>query len=112
MKPRKRINPISKRRRTELATYKVVKAMWKILLVSRDEWKCARCGGKPSDSPHHKHGKIHGLLNEMRLFIPLCRNCHIWIDEDRKEARRMGLLAPLGMWNTNPYKNELRTPAH
>lgn len=50
---------------------------------------CRRCS-KESTDIHHSQGKIGSLLNDMDYFIPLCRECHTWVEEHPKQAKQEG----------------------
>jgi len=73
-KPKARIKPVSKvhakelrsyfqKRKDFLETHKVCQA------------KLIRCEGKAVEV-HHSGGRIGKLLNDVSLFIALCRSCH------------------------------------
>ena len=49
---------------------------------------------------HHYSGRDGLLLFDPDNFVPVCTECHRWIDANRDEARRLGLLAKEGEWRT------------
>lgn len=53
---------------------------------------------------HHKHGRgWRGELTMVEsLWIPVSAQGHAWIDANRAEARKLGLLSPEGQWNELP----------
>ncbi len=51
------------------------------------------------DDTHHIRGKDGLLLFDVRWFISVCRKGHSWIDANRDEARKLGLLAKDGEFN-------------
>lgn len=59
----------------------------------RDNPRCAArlagCTGA-TDDPHHKRGRGAYLL-DVTTWLPVCRNCHIWITDNSKEAMEKGL---------------------
>lgn len=60
----------------------------------RDNPKCVvRLGGctDTTDDPHHKRGRGAYLL-DVSTWLPVCRNCHIWITDNSKEAMEKGLI--------------------
>lgn len=40
---------------------------------------------------HHKKGRVGSLLNDVRFFLPVSRECHTWIETHPKEAAELGL---------------------
>jgi hypothetical protein len=72
--------------------------------------------GKPSRRPfatqcHHRRGRVltrHGdLLLLVSEWVPVSAAGHDWIDRNRSEARKLGLLAPHGEYNTWPNSNKV-----
>jgi hypothetical protein len=49
---------------------------------------------------HHSRGRIGSLLCDTTYFFSTCNNCHHWIHSFVKRARELGLIAPVGEWNT------------
>ena len=73
--------------------------------------KCAVFPALKSSEIHHAFGRLGNLLTETRLWIPVSRAGHVFVDANRNKARTMTwngvpLLAPLGEWN-NPKKERL-----
>lgn len=50
----------------------------------------ARCSMKATEV-HHKAGRIEELLLDMRFWLPVCHNCHVWCELHPIEAKEMGL---------------------
>ncbi len=95
-----RISPVSKSRSAKLAEYNRLKIIWR---AEPRNFFCRKCG-KPADkSPHHVYGRLLALC-ETRTWLALCLGCHDWTHANPVAARMIGLLAPFGKWNTNPYK--------
>lgn len=74
--------------------------------------KCVVFPALNSCDVHHSFGRRGALLTEVRLWIPVSRLGHQFIDANRNEARKRSwngipLLAPLGEWN-NPNKDRLK----
>lgn len=58
----------------------------------RDNPKCAvRLGGctNATDDPHHKRGRGKYLL-DVSTWLPVCRQCHIYIENHPEEAKERG----------------------
>jgi hypothetical protein len=58
----------------------------------------------PATQCHHRNGRgwCGELLMEESLWVPVSAKGHDWIDRNRDEARRLGLLALKGQWNRAP----------
>jgi len=41
---------------------------------------------------HHMKGRQGKLLNDEKWILAACMNGHTWIEDHKKEARRMGLI--------------------
>ena len=61
--------------------------------------KCKAGQARETSDVHHKRGKTGLLLFDVRHFIPVCRPCHIWIGENIKAARALGMICEKGEWN-------------
>ena len=101
-KPRKRLQPVSKRRQAVNAEYAKAKREWKRRLLEHAQWWCARCCGVPSNSPHHTRGRAGRLICEIQFFMPVCEGCHNWIHKNPKLAQLRGFLCAPGDWNRQP----------
>ncbi len=44
------------------------------------------CSGRAT-TIHHSRGRVGRLLTDKRWFIPLCMECHSWVEENHKYAR-------------------------
>jgi len=43
-----------------------------------------------STEVHHKMGRIGDLLTNIKYWLPVCRQCHQWIEEHPIEAKELG----------------------
>lgn len=43
-----------------------------------------------STEVHHKKGRIGDLLTDVTFFLPVCRECHQWIEDNPKLAKEKG----------------------
>jgi len=59
-----------------------------------------------TDDVHHCRGRASTLLIDARWWIPVCRNCHDFIQRNPKEARARGWLCDWGQWNSPPQDEE------
>jgi hypothetical protein len=50
---------------------------------------CAVTGNQATEI-HHKKGRTGGLLTDVRYFLPVCREAHIYIENNPKWAKEMG----------------------
>lgn len=103
-KPRKRLNQISKQRRQNLKQYAAIKRAWK------GEFGNHRCivSGAPQVEIHHTWGRIGALLCLSRLWLPVSRKVHDWINANPKTAAAVGLLCPAGRYNEVPMEWEAK----
>jgi hypothetical protein len=60
---------------------------------------CAVLPDRRSETIHHQRGKIGPLLLDERFWIATSLEGHRWIDDNKAEARRRGLLCEIGQWN-------------
>lgn len=115
-KPQRRIKPVSKKLGKAKREYHKLRDEW--LALPENKW-CEACiltgRGNYSDTQgrsgvisyrasevHHTHGRVGRLLNYTPWWLAVCPGCHYWIHEHPAEARRLGLLCPVGEWNTQP----------
>ena len=100
MKRTTRIRPFSKIRSAQIREYSKRVQAWK----ERPENRQCRVAGctRRADDNHHSRGRIGTLLLDQRFWVPVCRQHHDWIGAHPAEARALGLIAPLGQWNTKP----------
>ena len=97
---RSRVKSVSDRQKLRLALYRKAKAEY---LKSHPI-----CEGRPhhdwkrvkATDLHHTRGRAGDLLWDTRHFKALCRECHDWVQSHPIQAREIGLLCPLGLWNT------------
>ena len=50
---------------------------------------CGRCGGMASEI-HHRKGRSGEMLNDTKFFMPVCRDCHNWIESNPTKAKENG----------------------
>ena len=50
----------------------------------------------PATQIHHRDGRDGLLLFDVRKFCAVCEFCHSWIDANRAQAQKLGLLAKEG----------------
>jgi hypothetical protein len=55
----------------------------------------------PATQCHHYQGRRGRLLLYEPFWIPVSWEGHRWIDEHRERARELGLLCPLGRYNSS-----------
>jgi len=88
----KRIRSVSVRRAAQLREYAKLKAKW---IKDNPTCMCYGCTA-PTEDVHHMRGRIGGLLNDQRWWLPVCRAHHEWIHRHPDTARKLGYLGP---WN-------------
>jgi len=89
-KPKKRINQYSKKMKGLLAIYNPRAKVYKEENPYCEAKIPGICQYYTSDI-HHKKGRGPYLLLEY-TWMPICRMCHTWIDENPTEAREKGLV--------------------
>lgn len=55
---------------------------------------------------HHMRGRLGPLLMDQRFWIPVCSEAHRWLDANREQARKYGLLCRVGEFNTVPKETK------
>lgn len=50
-----------------------------------------QCHGMLSNQVHHKKGRIGDLLLNKEFWLPVCNQCHKWIECHPIEAKELGL---------------------
>ena len=60
---------------------------------------------RPATQCHHYQGRHGMLLLYEPYWIPVSWEGHRWIDDHRERARELGLLCPLGRYNS-PVRSE------
>jgi hypothetical protein len=85
---RKPIRRVSKKHAAELRTYSELR---KQFLTDRPYCEARLCKGSLATEIHHmaKRGKN---LNNVATWLPVCRCCHVYIEEHKSWARANGLL--------------------
>lgn len=81
-----KIKPLSDKRAKLEREYQKVRK--EFLEVNR---YCEICGNSANDI-HHKGRRLGKLLVKVELFMAVCRNCHIIIHNNEKEAKQKGYL--------------------
>ena len=85
LKARKGLNRVSKKHRAELAVYSGKR---KAYLLSNPF--CDICGVEATDI-HHKARRGKNL-NNVETWMPVCRQCHQYIESNGKWAREHGYI--------------------
>lgn len=88
LKSYKKINPISDRRKKELLIYNGVRDLY---LKMNPVCEFPKCNSREVQL-HHRAGRSGRMLYEYSYFCSLCHAHHMWVHENDKEARAMGLL--------------------
>jgi len=88
------MNKISKQRRSELDEYRKASKAWLVV-----NGQCEGCHRGKATEVHHSRGRIHGLLNDKRYWVALCKHCHDFVHRHPQAAREAGLLCQPGEWN-------------
>lgn len=101
MKPRKRVNPISERRKKSGVVYRALRSAF---LEANPQ--CAVNPKKASTDVHHARGRAGSLLIDARFWVAVSREGHDWIQAHPIEARQRGLLCERGQWNSPPRDAE------
>lgn len=93
-----RLRPISDKRAKEQAEYRKLRKEYLslnrtceagITLVANDiDSKCT----KWATQVHHRY-KRRKNLNNVNTWLPVCFNCHKWIEDHKGRARELNLLA-------------------
>lgn len=103
MKPRKRIRRASTKRAKELRQYAVRAKEWKEIHPFCRACHLIHLGPiRKTKDVHHSRGKIGRLLLMEQFWVPVCRTCHNWIDQNPNAARKLGLLCEKGLFNSVP----------
>lgn len=88
-----------------MAVYRAIRELW---ICAHPHCECCELihglKGKPyhkrwTDHVHHVFGRDGILLFDIRKWKAACADCHRWIDANRAEAQKLGLLAKTGDWN-------------
>lgn len=95
-KPKKRIAPVSSRKRVEVERYRL-EARKFIADARAGGIRCPLTGEMPVEV-HHIRGRIGKLLRDQRYWVAMSSSGHRWIHDNPKEAMKMGLLAGRGEW--------------
>ena len=83
---RKRIKPISDKRKVQLDEYKVQRIKF---LLAHPICQCGDCLEAATDI-HHMRGRSGAQLNEETDFLATCREDHIYIEDHPDWARAKG----------------------
>jgi hypothetical protein len=59
----------------------------------------------PATQCHHYQGRRGMLLLYEPFWIPVSWEGHRWIEDHRQRARELGLLCPLGRYNSSVYSS-------
>ena len=95
---RTRINPISNKRKKQLSEYRKVREQFLhdnkqceaglVFMAEGIETGCT----KTATEIHHKSKRRGALLCHTSSFIPVCHTCHMYLEGNKKLARKLGLL--------------------
>jgi len=66
----------------------------------------------PATQCHHYQGRRGMLLLHEPFWIPVSWEGHRWIDDHREQARALGLLCPLGRFNSPVQVSSAENVAH
>lgn len=61
--------------------------------------RCPVTGGEVSQI-HHSRGRLKTLLMDERYWVAVSAGGHDWIHRNIAEARKRGLICPIGFWNS------------
>jgi hypothetical protein len=86
-KARRRVNPVSKKRKVQQTTYSKLR---KEYLTACPRCQC--CTLAPSTEIHHRRGRFKSRLNEVEYWLAICRPCHERIHHNPAWAYEKGLL--------------------
>jgi hypothetical protein len=84
----KSISPVSKKRQVEMDEYSKKRLAF-LALHTSCQGKLDSCKGIATDV-HHKAGRGENHL-KVSTWLPVCRSCHRWIEENPNEAKELGL---------------------
>jgi len=108
MKPRKRIASISEEKRASVAAYN--REARRVVVLAREHGLICPVSLKVFrvevhvEEIHHLRGKgCEALRHDKRGWMLINRLGHFWAGNNRKKARELGFLCPLGKWGT-PFK--------
>lgn len=101
IRTRKRPNPKSKKRIKEEREYKPAARAFKAANPECMAMIPNECTEKTTDV-HHIRGRAGRLLLDERFWLAVCRNCHRWIESNKKLAQDWELLAKQGEWGVCP----------
>jgi len=97
-----KIPTMSDARKRATVIYAAMKKQWRqshaLCEVCKTRWERRNW----ATDVHHRRGKAGTLLIDQRYWVPICRPCHDWIDQNRAEARERGWLYDWGLWNSPP----------
>lgn len=77
---------VSKKMSSKLREYSQLR---KAFLFWRSDCEVKGCNNLASEI-HHQKGKLGELLFDYQYFLPVCRNCHIKIENNRAWAMEKG----------------------
>lgn len=86
------VNKVSAKRAIELRAYAKIAPAFKLANPDCNA-RLSGCTGITTDI-HHQKGRENWRLNDVRYFLPVCRNCHSIIEIDTVMAWKMGFSFP------------------
>lgn len=87
MKRRKPIRRVSVKRMAQLKEYYILRNDY-----LAEHRRCELCGIAQAQDIHHRAGRVGSKLNDVSLFLAVCRPCHDFIHNNPKQAYAMGHL--------------------
>jgi len=84
----KSISPVSAKRRGEINTYGKLREAFLVVKL-HCEAKLVGCTAKATDV-HHKAGRVGDNYLKVGTWLPVCRSCHKFIEENPLEAKELG----------------------
>jgi 5-methylcytosine-specific restriction endonuclease McrA len=88
VKRRKRLNPVSPKRRAYKAELREVIPF----LIARSNGVCELCLSSPAVHPHHRLRRSQGGTNDLENLLAVCSDCHALIHEQPTLSYRNGWL--------------------
>ena len=83
---RKKINPVSSKRKAQLDEYTIERIEY---LTGHPKCECTDCE-RASTDVHHKRGRSGKQLLKKEDFLATCRECHVFIEDNPDWAKAKG----------------------
>ena len=92
------LRSVSNGRAIQLRQYRVMRDLF---MQRIEHWFCEWPGcNRRADDVHHMHGRIGRLLLQTEHWKAICRGHHNLVKQKPMLARSLGILAPLGQYNS------------